>query len=172
MGPKVSKGRPESPLVAPAGAKPSACARRLYITCRIDEVKYLVNGLNPPTADWLTAQGAGNQPCGCGMTAFLNRNERQNAATIEVAERSESSLVAPAGMKPSVFASMQCATCKNNKTTYFVNGLTPLRGNSQGRHSLKIDQLVLLSNGFRQVGIGIQQLLHGYLLGIIPFLSR
>ena len=35
------------------------------------------------------------------MPAFLNRNERRNAATIEVAERSESPLVAPAGAKPS-----------------------------------------------------------------------
>ena len=50
-------------------------------------------------ADWLAAQGAGNQPRGCGMPAFLNRNERRNAATIEVAERPESPLVAPAGAK-------------------------------------------------------------------------
>ena len=38
MAPKVSKGRPESPLVAPAGAKPSALAKK-------DIAKYLANNL-------------------------------------------------------------------------------------------------------------------------------
>lgn len=40
------------------------------------------------------------------MPAFLNRNERRNAATIEVAERPESPLVVPAGTK-SPIPSMQ-----------------------------------------------------------------
>ena len=56
------------------------------------------------------------------MTAFLNRNVRRNAATIEVAERSESPLVAlrldlsqkgqPCRREIFVFARIQCATCK------------------------------------------------------------
>ena len=33
-GPKVSKGSPESPLVAPAGAKPSALASMYYALCK------------------------------------------------------------------------------------------------------------------------------------------
>ena len=54
------------------------------------------------------------------MTAFLNRNVRRNAATIEVAERSESPLVAlhldlsqkgqPCRREIFVFARIQCAT--------------------------------------------------------------
>ena len=58
---------------------------------------------NPPTADWLAAQGAGNQPRGYDAPAFLNRNERRNAATIEVAERSEGPLVAPRLSIPSIW---------------------------------------------------------------------
>ena len=44
-GPKVSKGRSESPLVAPAGAKPSAFARTYCITCK--NAKYFANGMKP-----------------------------------------------------------------------------------------------------------------------------
>ena len=44
-GPKVSKGRSESPLVAPAGAKPSAFARTYCIICK--NAKYFANGMKP-----------------------------------------------------------------------------------------------------------------------------
>ena len=45
-------------------------------------------------------KGRHNRQWRLSMLAFLNRNERQNAGTIEVAERSESPLVAPAGANP------------------------------------------------------------------------
>ena len=47
------------------------------------------------------------------MPAFLDRNERRNAATIEVAERLET----PA------LARMQCKTCKHFEIKYFANAL-------------------------------------------------
>ena len=47
--PKVSKGRSESPLVAPAGAKPPVFARMQYATCKNNEATYFVNGLEKPS---------------------------------------------------------------------------------------------------------------------------
>ena len=45
MGPKVSKGRPESPLVAPAGAKFPVRAGTYRATCKNDKAKVFVNGM-------------------------------------------------------------------------------------------------------------------------------
>ena len=44
-GPKVSKGRSESPLFAPADANPSAFARTYCIICK--NAKYFANGMKP-----------------------------------------------------------------------------------------------------------------------------
>ena len=48
MGPKVSKGRAESPLVAPAGANPPVLVRMQCMTCKNVEAKYFVNALSAP----------------------------------------------------------------------------------------------------------------------------
>ena len=50
MGPKVSKGRSESPLVAPAGAKSFMLARIQYETCKNNEAAYFDNGLTEAKA--------------------------------------------------------------------------------------------------------------------------
>ena len=50
MGPKVSKGRSESPLVAPAGAKPSMLASAQCVTCKNNEANYSVSNLRRPSA--------------------------------------------------------------------------------------------------------------------------
>ena len=56
---------------------------------------------------------------GYDTPAFLNRNKRRNAATIELADHRKAPLVALAGAKFLALARMLCATCAKT----FVNGL-------------------------------------------------
>ena len=63
MGPKVSKGRAESPLVAPAGVNPPVLVRMQCMTRKNVEAKYFVNALSAPRRQPVTVGTGGLFAC-------------------------------------------------------------------------------------------------------------